>query len=56
MSHNTIFLRYGQVDQLVIVVGPDSVETLPELSAEASPESIPSHLCQYYNLRIGTDH
>jgi hypothetical protein len=44
VSHNTIFLRYGYVDQLIIAIGPNSVETLPELGAEASSESVTSLL------------
>jgi hypothetical protein len=40
MSHDAIFLGDGQVDQLIVAICPDSVETFPELCAEASPESI----------------
>jgi hypothetical protein len=35
-----ILLRDGQVDQLVVAVGPDCVEMVAELSVEAPPEPI----------------
>jgi hypothetical protein len=33
-------VRDGHVDQLIVAVGPDCVETVTELSAEAPPESV----------------
>jgi hypothetical protein len=40
MSCDTIFLGDGHVDQLIIAVGPDGVETVTELSAEPPPEPV----------------
>jgi hypothetical protein len=39
-SCDAIFLRDGQIDQLVVAVGPDCVETVAELSVEAPPEHV----------------
>jgi hypothetical protein len=33
-------LRDGHVDQLIIAVGPDGVETVTELSVEPPPEPV----------------
>jgi hypothetical protein len=40
MGRNAILLRDGHVDQLIVVVGPDCVETVTELSIETSPEPV----------------
>jgi hypothetical protein len=40
MGCNAILLRDGHVDQLIVVVVPDCVETVTELSIEASPEPV----------------
>jgi hypothetical protein len=39
-SCDAILLRDGQVDQLVVAVGPDCVETVVELSVEAPPKPV----------------
>jgi hypothetical protein len=44
VSYYAVFLRDGQVDQLIVAICLDSVETFMELHAEASLESIPFHL------------
>jgi hypothetical protein len=40
MGCDTILLRDGHVDYLIVAVGPDCVETVTELSVEAPPKSI----------------
>jgi hypothetical protein len=40
VSYNTVFLLYGQVDQLVEAIGPNSVETLTQLGVETSAEAV----------------
>jgi hypothetical protein len=40
MSCDTVLLGDGHVDQLIIAVGPDGVETVTELSAEPPPEPV----------------
>jgi hypothetical protein len=40
-SCNAVLLGDSHVDQLVVAVGPDCVETIPELSAEPPSESVP---------------
>jgi hypothetical protein len=40
-SGDTVLLGDGHVDQLIIVVGPDGVETVTELSAEPLSEPVP---------------
>ena len=39
-SCDTVLLGDGHVDQLIIAVGPDGVETVTELSAEPPPEPV----------------
>jgi hypothetical protein len=41
VSQSKIFLRDGQFDQLIVAIGPNSIEILTELSAEASLEPVP---------------
>jgi hypothetical protein len=38
---DAVLLRNGHVDQFIVTVGPEGVETVAELSAEPSPESVP---------------
>ena len=40
MSCDAILLRDGQVDQLVVAVGPYCLEMVMELSVEAPPEPV----------------
>jgi hypothetical protein len=40
VSHDAVLLRDGQVDQLVVAIGPDRVETVTELGVEAPPEPV----------------
>jgi hypothetical protein len=40
VSYNTILLGDGQVDQLIEVISPDSVETFPQLGVETPAEAI----------------
>jgi hypothetical protein len=40
VSHDAVLLRDGQVDQLVVAVGPDRVETVMELGVQAPPEPV----------------
>ncbi len=40
VSNNAILLGDGNVDQLIEVISPDSVETVTELSAEPPPEPV----------------
>jgi hypothetical protein len=39
-SCDTVLLGDGHVDQLIIAVGPDGVETVTELSAEPPPKPV----------------
>jgi hypothetical protein len=41
MSGDTVLLRNGQVDQLIVAVGLDGVEAVMELSAEPPSEPVP---------------
>jgi hypothetical protein len=41
VSYNAVFLWYGQVDQLIETVNPNSVETLTQLAVETSVETVP---------------
>jgi hypothetical protein len=40
MSCDAVLLGDGHVDQLIVAVGPDGVETVMELSAEPPPEPV----------------
>jgi hypothetical protein len=40
VSHDEVLLRDGQVDQLIVAVGPDRVETVTKLGVEAPPEHV----------------
>jgi hypothetical protein len=40
VSHNTVFLWDGQVDQLIEAISPDSVETLTQLGVETPAEAV----------------
>jgi hypothetical protein len=40
-SGDTVLLRNGHVDQLIITVGPDGVEAVTELSVEPPSELVP---------------
>jgi hypothetical protein len=40
VSYNTVLLGDGQVDQLIEAIGPDSVETFPQLGVETPTEAI----------------
>jgi hypothetical protein len=40
VSYNTVLLGDGQVDQLIETIGPDSVETFPQLGVETPAEAV----------------
>jgi hypothetical protein len=40
MSYNTVFLRYGKVDQFIEAVSTNSVESLTQLGVESSTEMV----------------
>jgi hypothetical protein len=40
VSYNTVLLGDGQVDQLIEVISPDSVETFPQLGVETPAKAI----------------
>jgi hypothetical protein len=40
MGHDGIFLRVGQVDQLIVIVGLDCIEMFPQLGTETPPEFV----------------
>jgi hypothetical protein len=40
VSYNTVLLGDGQVDQLIEAIGPDSVETFPQLGVETPTEAV----------------
>jgi hypothetical protein len=40
VSHDVVLLRDVHVDQLIVAVGPDRVETVTERGAEAPPEPV----------------
>jgi hypothetical protein len=41
MSCDAVLLRDGQVDQLIVAIGPNIVEMLTELGVDASSEHVP---------------
>jgi hypothetical protein len=43
-------LRDGHVDQLIVAVGPDGVETVTELNAEPPPEPVSLLLVRIYMI------
>jgi hypothetical protein len=38
---DAVLLRNGHVDQFIVTVGPNGVETVAELSVEPPPEPVP---------------
>jgi hypothetical protein len=40
VSYNTILLGDGQVDQLIEAIGPDSVESFPQLGVKTPAEAV----------------
>jgi hypothetical protein len=40
VSYNTVLLGDGQVDQLIEAIGPDSVESFPQLGIETPAEAV----------------